>query len=77
MVKQSHVIRPCSDAMLCCASVRIKPVVPTSEPSSLSIEYITITHTLQRTRGPIGPMDEILIGLHSLVAYPPAVLLEH
>ena len=48
VVKQSHVTRPCSNAVLCCVRVRIKPVVPTSESSSLSIEYITLIKPWRR-----------------------------
>ena len=43
MVKESCDLPLCC-AVLCCARVQIKPVVPTSEPSSLSIKYITACH---------------------------------
>ena len=45
--------------MLCCARVGIKPVVPTSEPSSLSIEYITV---VTRMSSCIGILQEYAVG---------------
>ena len=50
--------------MLCCAVLicdhgRIKPVVPTSEPSSLSIEYITVTTRMSPC---IGILQEYTVG---------------
>ena len=44
VVKESHVILHAvlCCAVLCCARVWIKPVVATSEPSSLSSEYNTV-----------------------------------
>ena len=59
MVKQSHVTRPCSDAVLCGTHVRIKPVVPASEPSSLSSEYITVA---TRMSSCIGILQEYAVG---------------
>ena len=47
----------CSSAVLFCA--RIKPVVPTSEPSSLSIEYITV---VTRMCSCIGILQKYAVG---------------
>ena len=46
-------------AVLCCVRVRIKPVVPTSEPTSLSIEYITV---VTRMSSCIGILQEYAVG---------------
>ena len=46
-------------AVLCCARVQIKPVVPNSEPSSLSIEYITV---VTRMSSCIGILQEYVVG---------------
>ena len=48
----------CCD-VLCCARVRIKPIVPTSEPSSPSIEYITVA---TRMSSCIGILQEYAVG---------------
>ena len=45
--------------MRCCARVRIKPVVPTSESSSLFIEYITVATRMSLC---IGILREYAVG---------------
>ena len=59
MVKESHVTHPCSGAVLCCVHIRIKPVVPTSESSSLFIEYIRVA---TRMSSCIGILCEYAVG---------------
>ena len=46
-------------AVLCCARVGIKPVVPTSESSSLFIEYITVVTSMSSC---IGILREYAVG---------------
>ena len=59
VVKESHVTRPCSGAVLCCARAWIKPIVPTSESLSLFIEYITVA---TRMSSCIGILQQYAVG---------------
>ena len=40
------------------------------------LEHVLVVN-IYITSGPVGPMDQVFIGIHSLVAYPPAALPEH
>ena len=57
VVKESHVTTHVP--RLCCAHVWIKPIVPTSESSSLFIEYITV---VTRMSSCIGILQENAVG---------------
>ena len=64
-------------AFICSLREYCSPLWAGAPASHLARLHAVKTKAFRIMSGPVGSLDQILIGLHSLVPYPPVVLIEH